>query len=323
VYDGECPICTTAAQALEIRKSVGRLHIVDARTEKDHPLLNDISDLGFDLDEGMVLKYGDSLYHGRDALHMMAMLGSGHGWFNRMNALLFRSRTIARFCYPAMRAVRNFLIGLQGKPKIRNLLLNPEEPIFAGVFGQDWNSLPPVFHQHYAIRPFSKDRVELSGTLDVHVSLFVRIISRLTGMLVPFSGSDVPVTVIFISDKSGAFRFDRRFQFPNKSDVIFQSRMVRICEDELIEFMRFGFGWRFSCIWDGQKVMLNHRGYVWRILGLTLPIPMSLIIGKGYAEEEALSDDRFRMYTHALHPLFGKTFGYTGEFTIRDISCDP
>jgi predicted DCC family thiol-disulfide oxidoreductase YuxK len=121
VYDGDCPLCTQAATALEIRKSVGPLHIVNAREETAHPLMQEIREKGLDLDRGMVLKYGERCYHGADALNMMALLGSGHGWFNRMNALLFRSKTIARLVYPSMRSGRNILIALRGAGKIRNL----------------------------------------------------------------------------------------------------------------------------------------------------------------------------------------------------------
>ncbi|WP_137156441.1 DCC1-like thiol-disulfide oxidoreductase family protein [Rhizobium sp. FKL33] len=121
VYDGECPLCRVAAQALRIRQSVGRLHLVDARTERDHPLMAKINAAGLDLDEGMVLAYGDRLYHGAEALTLMSLLGSGRGWFNRMNALLFRSPGLARVTYPLMRAVRNLLIRLLGAGKIDNL----------------------------------------------------------------------------------------------------------------------------------------------------------------------------------------------------------
>jgi predicted DCC family thiol-disulfide oxidoreductase YuxK len=121
VYDGQCPICSVAAHALQIKKSVGNLHLVNAREDKDHPLLKEVNERQLDLDDGMVLKYRDGYYHGEDALHMMALLGSGQGWFNRMNASLFRSKLFARLFYPAMRAIRNMLLRLKGVPKIRNL----------------------------------------------------------------------------------------------------------------------------------------------------------------------------------------------------------
>lgn len=121
VYDGECPICRTAARAFAVREAVGRLHTVNARTEKNHPVVQQVKAAALDLDEGMVVSYGGQLYHGKDALHIMALIGSDRGWFNRMNAVLFRSKPIAAFAYPFMKGVRNAAITLNGAGKIRNL----------------------------------------------------------------------------------------------------------------------------------------------------------------------------------------------------------
>lgn len=121
VYDGECPICSLAAQALQIRKTVGRLELVNARSSDGHPVLQEVNAAKLDLDEGMVMKYGSNLYHGADALHLMALIGSGNGWFNAMNAALFRSKPVARIFYPLMRAVRNLAIRAKGVGRIKNL----------------------------------------------------------------------------------------------------------------------------------------------------------------------------------------------------------
>jgi predicted DCC family thiol-disulfide oxidoreductase YuxK len=121
VYDGECPICQTAARAFKIRKAVGTLHLVNARSDLAHPVLAEVNLAALDLDQGMVIKYGGTLYHGADALQMMALLGSNTGWLNRINALLFKNKTIARISYPFMRAARNLAIAIKGRGKIRNL----------------------------------------------------------------------------------------------------------------------------------------------------------------------------------------------------------
>lgn len=120
-YDGECPICTYAAHALRIRTRVGQLHLVDARVDKDHPLIQRIAAEKLDLDKGMVIQFGGQLYHGADALQVMALLGSKHGWFNRANVLLFQSPRLAKLAYPLMRGSRNLLIRLLGVSPIDNL----------------------------------------------------------------------------------------------------------------------------------------------------------------------------------------------------------
>jgi predicted DCC family thiol-disulfide oxidoreductase YuxK len=121
VYDGECPMCSTAAAAFQVRKAAGALHLVDARVDLAHPALAEVNAARLDLDKGMAIKYGGRLYHGADALHLMALIGSEHGWLNRMNALLFKNKSVAHIAYPFMRAARNVAVAVKGSGKINNL----------------------------------------------------------------------------------------------------------------------------------------------------------------------------------------------------------
>ncbi|MBI1273225.1 MAG: DUF393 domain-containing protein [Alphaproteobacteria bacterium] len=121
VYDGECPICTIGATFYKVRQSVGELHVVDARTEKQHPIMQEINAAGLDLDEGMVIKYRDKLHHGRDALLLMAKLGADTGIFNKVNNGLFQFGPLATLAYPFMKLTRNIAITLKGTGKIKNL----------------------------------------------------------------------------------------------------------------------------------------------------------------------------------------------------------
>lgn len=122
VYDGDCPICLMGATHFRIKQAVGNLHLLNKReTDDSHPLIQEINANRLDLDKGMVLKMGNRLYQGADALHVMAMIGSNTGWFNRVNAAMFKSEKIARLCYPSMRAARNLALAIKGVPRIRNL----------------------------------------------------------------------------------------------------------------------------------------------------------------------------------------------------------
>ncbi|MGC3981634.1 MAG: DUF4166 domain-containing protein [Steroidobacteraceae bacterium] len=326
VYDGECPICNVAANALRIRQDVGPLLLLNARETAKHPLLDEINAAQLNLDEGMVIKFRDRLYHGADALHLMALIGSEQGWFNRMNAFLYRSKTIAAIIYPSMRATRNALIWLKGAPGINNLAAspNPEAPIFADVFGAAWTELPSVMKNHYCIRTNSEDRVTVEGTLDIYVSWLAGLIARVFGTLVAHSAKNVPVTVTFRSgqgtDNGRAFYFDRVFNYKHGIKH-FRSRMLPIGGNELVEIMRFGIGWKLAYLWDGKKIILEHRGYVLRIGQRMIRLPLEWLIGRGYAEEHPESNDTFSMLTYALHPWFGKTFAYSGRFKISQMSC--
>lgn len=325
VYDGDCPICNLAAQSLRIREAVDPLFLVNAREETDHPLYLEIVDQNLDLDEGMVLRYGDRNYHGQNALQMMVLLGSRNGWYNRMNSLLFKSPAIARFLYPIMKLARNTLLRILRIPRLQNLEdAKDAYPVFKEVFGDTWPNLPPVIKAHYAARSYSEDRVIVDGHLNVYVHPLLGFFARLTGLLVPFSGENVPVRVTFkAAHHDNTLEFDRVFSFKGRKPVHFRSKMRPQPNGDVIELMRFGFGWRFRCEWRKNRVILSHLGYVWRFLGMNIPMPFSLILGKGYAEESPVSDTEFSMWTHTMHPLFGKMFGYEGSFTITDMKCDP
>jgi predicted DCC family thiol-disulfide oxidoreductase YuxK len=119
VYDRECPACNAYCQVVKIRESVGDLRIVDARENSE--VLHEITAEGLDIDQGMVLKMGDQLYYGSDAIHTLALIGSRSGIFNRINYWIFKSETISSILYPVLRFFRNLLLKILGKSKINNL----------------------------------------------------------------------------------------------------------------------------------------------------------------------------------------------------------
>jgi hypothetical protein len=194
------------------------------------------------------------------------------------------------------------------------------------IFGKQWESLPAVMHKHYANRGRTSDRVRVDGFMKIEVSLFAKIISpfmRLTGALAPYAGENVPVTVYLDSEKnSNAFCLNRIFHYPNRPPYLFCSRMFPAGDNAIIEYMPSGIGWHAAYLFDGQQIELKHLGYKIKALGRVFSIPLELFIGKGYAKEEAINDDRFRMYMDIRHPLFGKVYAYSGEFTITEVNLN-
>jgi len=119
IYDRECPACTYYVNLARIRESVGKLTLVDAR--EGGPLMDEITAAGLDIDQGMVLKIGDELYYGADAIHTLSLMGTRSGVFNRLTYLLFRSKRVSAIVYPVLRAGRNLLLKILRKSKINNL----------------------------------------------------------------------------------------------------------------------------------------------------------------------------------------------------------
>jgi hypothetical protein len=145
-------------------------------------------------------------------------------------------------------------------------------------------------------------------------------------MLTPWSGEDVPCTVEFHSEPdSRAFIFARRFDFPGRPPHVFRSKMIPQGPHEVIEYMANGIGWRCGYFYDGQRVLLRHRGYVWRLFGGDMPLSWigEWLLGCGDAFEEATGNDSFRMRMTLSGGLFGRLteYSYEGEFTVTEMAC--
>jgi len=121
IYDGDCPICQMAAEALRIKQDYGTLHLLDARVSTDHPLMQEINIRGLDLDQGMVIVADGQFHFGKGALKFMARYSERKGLFNWFTTSLFWSDFLAKALYPLMRGGRNLLLKLRGVDKIRNL----------------------------------------------------------------------------------------------------------------------------------------------------------------------------------------------------------
>lgn len=193
-------------------------------------------------------------------------------------------------------------------------------PIFAPIFGEQWEALPPVMKKHYANRPYSRDTVIVEGRLSVEhhgVLRLLRPFYRLLGNIPMVNVQDIPVRVQFDSDPdSRAFHFRRTFSFPDVRPYHFHSRMLQIEDNKLVEIMRFGICWCLSYHWEDNKVLLRHRGYALHWFGHVIPLPLYWLLGRGDAEEVPLDDDRFAMQVTMMHPWFGQLYSYRGEFRV-------
>lgn len=321
VYDGECPLCTKAATALRIKKVYGTLHLLNAREEGESNLIQRINEQGFDLDEGMIIYDGKYFYHGENALRFMARYSDATGAFNLFNKLFFWSKTLSKIIYPWMRGLRNFLLKQREASRIDNLNYK-EEPTFKLIFGDTWNKLPPVLQKHYSNHPYTDDITTVEGNLDVMCSGPIKLFAPLfwlMGSIPPHNEKNVPVTVYFESDKNTKyFHFNRVFRFKTRKPYNFRSRMLQTTGNEVIEIMRFGFGWKMSYTWEDNRIKLQHKGYVLKLLGHFIPLPLNKLMGEGNAEEIAIDNSSFGMSVEINHPLWGKIYEYKGNFKIKE-----
>jgi predicted DCC family thiol-disulfide oxidoreductase YuxK len=120
VYDGLCPFCSRYVLMYRIRQLVKNVHLIDARNSED-PLVKELSDGGFDLNEGMAVRWRGRLYYGAECMHLLALLGTENSFFNRLNRWTFSRRGLARALYPVLVRGRKLTLRILGRPAIENL----------------------------------------------------------------------------------------------------------------------------------------------------------------------------------------------------------
>ena len=119
VYDKQCPVCDAYCRMVRIRESFGMLRLVNARDAS--AIMDEITAKGLDIDEGMVLKVGSTLYYGADAIHALSLMSSRSGVFNWLTFWIFRSKSLSAILYPLFRFFRNLLLKLLRRSRINNL----------------------------------------------------------------------------------------------------------------------------------------------------------------------------------------------------------
>lgn len=194
--------------------------------------------------------------------------------------------------------------------------------IFAPIFGENWEKLPKIFQKHYANKSYSEDIYTTTGMMNIYIAPFLRPfkwVLALTRTLVPINAHNVKTVVRFCSEpESGAFWFDRSFYSGEMPPLKFKSRMMPIGGNIVIEYTQSGLGWKAAYEFKNNRVLLHHKGYILRIFGFDLNLPLDWLLGQSSAIEEAVDDNNFIMSMEIKHWLFGKLFGYDGSFEMKD-----
>lgn len=317
IYDNECPLCRSSAYGLTIKKAVGNLVLINAR--QSHPLIQLAFDKGLNPDRGIIVFYNNRYYYAEDALHFLALLNSPSGALNKITAYLMRVRWIVILGYPVLKLMRRMLLTIKGVNAIR---YPNNQPLFHYVLGTGWNKLPDLMKQRFNNKTHSSDAVIVNGHMTINSSTWMRIIRpllRLSGALIHKEGENIPTRVTFRTEiQSSRYWFEREFKF--NPPIQFKSYMLNIKDNVMVEFMRFGLGWRTKCLVEDDKVIMQHNGYVLRVFKLLIPLPISILLGKCHVVEKSLTADSFSMDMELTHFFFGKIYEYRGIFKVVDVT---
>ena len=197
------------------------------------------------------------------------------------------------------------------------------KPVFQIVLAENWEALGSVIKRHYFLRPFSADYICVSGEMEeIYHSPIAKLLmpfGLLFGAVVPYRGRDVPVDVHYNSslDNSNIY-WDRVFRFSDQHHFHFKSHMEHIRDNEVIVFVRFGVGMKLRVTVEDGAIVFRDNGYIWRMFGKCIRIPVGLLFGKAYVEERPIDEDRFSMKMILQHSVFGVMFRYNGQFSLEE-----
>jgi len=113
IYDGECIYCNNYVRFVRLRDAIGPVELIDARS--DDPRVQEYWRQGYDLNSGMLFVYRGKVYHGADALQMLASFSSQNGALNQLNARIFSNKWAATGLYPLMKLGRRMTLLARGR----------------------------------------------------------------------------------------------------------------------------------------------------------------------------------------------------------------
>ena len=186
------------------------------------------------------------------------------------------------------------------------------------ALGNDWHALPTVIQRHYQLSQSGNISSAVHGTMYVKYPIFAKpmvLLARLMGALLDIKSKDLEATVNkWITPDSPTLFWRREIQSPNGKTTIFASQMEYQGDNELIEFVGFGFGIRLNIsVENGQLIYLSN-GHLWRCGLFTIPIPDVLFLGHATIIEKPIDKEHFELDFKIVHPLFGLTYQYGGLF---------
>lgn len=117
-YDGACPVCRLCVHRFTPSDQAQRISLIDARAAPDQVAA--LRTRGFDADDGIVVKAGETYLSGAEAARFLAGLHAPSGRLEKLFAWCFSSPFRAALAYPLFRACRRMLLFLLRRGPIRN-----------------------------------------------------------------------------------------------------------------------------------------------------------------------------------------------------------
>ncbi len=116
IYDGECPFCASYVAYCRLKQAFPDVVLTNARDIPDRVAAFRAD--GMDVDQGMIVIYGDAVYYGDRAMGLLARISRSGALLQGILRFLFRWPALSVPVYVILRTGRNLTLALLGRKKI-------------------------------------------------------------------------------------------------------------------------------------------------------------------------------------------------------------
>jgi len=115
LYDGECPVCSRYVEFVHLQEAVGPVRLINAREAPQ--LVRELNDLGFAINDGMVMQLHGRLFYGAACVREIARHSQQSIW-GRLQRIMFDGPLRSRYVYAVLKRGRNLLLRILRRSKI-------------------------------------------------------------------------------------------------------------------------------------------------------------------------------------------------------------
>lgn len=318
LYDSKCPLCCFGVEHYQPDEESGELEIVDMR--QDSAFKNEALAHGFDLDKGVVVKSGGTLFYGDEAMRFMAIRSNRKHFLGRMLHLIFRSPARSRLIYPFLSGTRRGLLWLRNLPTVQEESCTRKESTIKKQLGNAWGQLHPQVQKRFATDPSLNEHVFYRGTMEVIEcsragKLFAHLTRFIANPLTPYEGKNVQMDVL-LHRKIGheGFYWRRTYYYPGRTPYTVTSVKRQDSKGHMTECVGGGFGMALQVSAKNGALHFESTRYFWQAGKLRIPLPHWLTPGTTHVIHEDTGNGTFRFTISMHHPFLGRTFYQTGIF---------
>jgi hypothetical protein len=186
------------------------------------------------------------------------------------------------------------------------------------ALGKEWDTLPAALKSHYQFDD-NYDEGWLNINYPGYLHPFFSLLHRF-GALLNRRGNKV-ITRVDKKMRDDNLYFARTLRFPDGHIIMFNTRWEYDVDNKLIEFVNPFLGLRMKVWLNNGKLHYESCNYVLQIGSWRVSIPEWLLLGSAYIVESPLDEQNFAMDFYIQHPLLGKIYSYSGEFSTASASC--